>query len=357
MQYLHNDMCYPAMVVIGQIINALKSGVYDLSQTGVLMAQTEGQCRFTNYAKILEKALREAGMPEVTVFTLSLAGVQKESAFGGFSKRLIPKATAAIIYGDLLTKVLYRVRPYEKVPGSAQALYEKWLHICKTSLQQPLNKHFKQNLKGIVADFDTLPCYEAMQKPKVGIVGELLVKLNPIANNYLVQTLEKEGVEVVSSELLTLFLSIAYNQTYNYKHLDGSLKNHLAGKTMIQIIEHYQKDYLKVLEESKRFTAPSRIAHLAQNASEMIGLGNQSGEGWKLPAEICEMVEQGVSHIVCMQPFGCLPAHVNARGVFKALKAKHERLQIVPIEYDPGASAVNQMNRIKLMLASAFGQI
>ncbi len=357
MQYLHNDMCYPAMVVIGQIMNALKSGQYDLKQTAILMAQTEGQCRFTNYVKVLEKALAEAGMSEVSVLTLSLAGVKKDSAFDGFSKKLLPKAIAAIIYGDLLTKVLYRVRPYEKVKDSAQALYEKWLEKCKESFKLPLRQTFKQTLKGIIADFDALPCHEQLVKPRVGIVGELLVKLNPIANNHIIGMLEKEGVEVVSSDLLTLFLASAYNQTYNYKHLDGSLKGHIAGKAMLKMIEHYQKIYLEVLETSKRFEAPSRIASLAHDAGEIIGLGNQSGEGWKLPGEIREMAHQGVSHIVCMQPFGCLPAHVNARGIIKAVKARHEKLQIVPIEYDPGSSEVNQLNRIKLMLASAFGQI
>lgn len=355
-KYLNNDMCYPAMVVIGQIIDALKSGEYDLETTSVIMAQTEGQCRFTNYVKVLEKALEEAGMGEVKVLSLSLAGVKKENSLQGIGIELMKKSIAAIVYGDLLTKVLYRVRPYEKVKGSSDALCRKWIVKCEASLKKPLKEIYKKTIHAIIDDFEKLPRF-TVEKPKVGLVGELLVKLNPIANNHIVEFLEGEGVEVVSNDLLTLFLSSAYNHIYNYKHLDGSLKNNFVGKITLRIIEEYQKIYIEALEKSRLFYVPDQITHLAHSAEEVISLGNQSGEGWKLPGEIKELVSWGVNHIVCMQPFGCLPAHVNARGVIKKLKEQHRQLQIVPIEYDPGSSNVNQINRIKLMLASAFNKI
>ncbi|MGL6174180.1 MAG: acyl-CoA dehydratase activase-related protein [Cellulosilyticaceae bacterium] len=355
-KYLNNDMCYPAMVVIGQIIDALQSGEYDLNDTSILLAQTEGQCRFTNYVKVLERALKDAGLESVPVLSLSLAGAKKENGLEGLNLDILTKSIVAVIYGDLLTKVLYRVRPYERDKGSTDKLCAKWIKKCRESFKHPVKEVYEKIIYSIIEEFEKLPRIK-VHKPKVGIVGELLVKLNPIANNHIVDMLESEGVEVVSNDLLTLLLSSAYNHTYNYKMLDGKLVNHIKGKATIHFIERYQKVYLEALRKSKLFYVSETIHELAENASHIISLGNQSGEGWKLPGEIREMVSWGVHHIVCMQPFGCLPAHVNARGTIKTLKKHHEKLNIVPIEYDPGSSEVNQINRIKLMLASAFNKI
>lgn len=356
LKYLNNDICYPAVVVIGQIIDALKSGKYDLTNTSILLAQTEGQCRFTNYVKLLEKGLKDAGIEDVPVLSLSLAGIKKENALEGINFEILKNAIIGMIYGDLLTKVLYRVRPYEKVKGSANKLYEKWLKICQGSFKGMNKEVYKQVIHYMIKDFENLPKVD-IEKPKVGIVGESLVKLSPIANNNIVDMLESEGVEVVSNDLLSMFLAPAYNSIYNYKNLEGTLICSLKGKLTIKFIEQYQKIYIDALRNSKLFYVSERIEDTANNARKIVSLGNQSGEGWKLAGEIMELTHWDIKNIVCMQPFGCLPAHANTRGVIKALKKHCKELNIVPIEYDPGSSEVNQINRIKLMLASAFNRI
>lgn len=356
LKYVNNDICYPAIVVIGQVIEALKTGKYDLDNTSILLAQTEGQCRFTNYTSVLEKALKEAGYEDIPVLSLSLAGVDKNNTLAGMNLDLVKKSIVGIIYGDLLSRVLHRVRPYEKIKGSADELYKKWTQICRKSFDEPLKKNFKNIITGIIKEFEELPRID-VYKPKVGLVGELLVKFNPIANNKIVNMLEDEGVEVVHNDLLSLFLASAKNQIFNYKHLDGTYINKLKGEITIKLIEKYQKVYLGALKKSRIFYVTEKIDELAHNASKIVSLGNQSGEGWKLPGEIMELESWGVNNVVCMQPFGCLPSHAVARGTIKALKKLNNRLNIVTIEYDPGSSEVNQTNRIKLMLASAFDKI
>lgn len=356
LKYVNNDICYPAIVVIGQVIEALKSGRYDLENTSILLAQSEGQCRFTNYTSVLEKALKEAGYEDLPVLSLSLAGVDKTNSLEGMNLDLVKKSIVGVIYGDLLSRVLHRVRPYEKIKGSADELYKKWTHICRESFEEPLKKNFKSIISSIIKEFEELPRID-VYKPKVGLVGELLVKFNPIANNSIVNMLEKEGVEVVHNDLLSLFLSSAKNQIFNYKHLDGKYISKLKGEITIKLIEKYQKVYIDALKKSRIFYVTEKIDEMAHNASKIISLGNQSGEGWKLPGEIMELENWGVNNVVCMQPFGCLPSHAVARGTIKALKKLNNKLNIVTIEYDPGSSEVNQNNRIKLMLASAFDKI
>ena len=349
LKYINNDICYPAIVVIGQLIDALKSGKYDLENTSVLLAQTEGQCRFTNYGKVLEKGLKEAGFNNIPVLSLSLAGQKKDTGLEGVNLELVKKSIVGVIYGDLLSKVIHRVRPYEKVKGSADELYKKWLKICKESFKEPIKNNFKKIINGIVKEFENLPRVDR-DKPKVGLVGELLVKFNPIANNHIVNMLEDEGVEVVHNDLLSLFLASAKNQIFNHKHLDGSYLNKIKGRLTINLIEKYQKVYLDALKDSRIFYVSEKIDKLANNASKILSLGNQSGEGWKLPGEIMELSSWGVNNVVCMQPFGCLPAHSVARGTIKALKKQNENLNIVTIEYDPGSSEVNQIIELSLCL-------
>lgn len=356
LKYVNNDICYPAIVVIGQVIEALKSGRYDLENTSILLAQSEGQCRFTNYTSVLEKALKEAGYEDLPVLSLSLAGVDKTNSLEGMNLDLVKKSIVGVIYGDLLSRVLHRVRLYEKIKGSADELYKKWTRICRESFEEPLKKNFKSIISSIIKEFEELPRID-VYKPKVGLVGELLVKFNPIANNSIVNMLEKEGVEVVHNDLLSLFLSSAKNQIFNYKHLDGKYISKLKGEITIKLIEKYQKVYIDALKKSRIFYVTEKIDEMAHNASKIISLGNQSGEGWKLPGEIMELENWGVNNVVCMQPFGCLPSHAVARGTIKALKKLNNKLNIVTIEYDPGSSEVNQNNRIKLMLASAFDKI
>ena len=356
LKYVNNDICYPAIVVIGQVIEALKTGKYDLNNTSILLAQTEGQCRFTNYTSVLEKALKEGGYDNIPVLSLSLKGVNKTNSLEGMNLELVKKSIVGVIYGDLLSRVIHRVRPYEKVKGSSDKLYEKWSEICRNSFEQPIKKNFKNIISGIIKEFEELPRIDVF-KPKVGLVGELLVKFNPIANNRIVKMLEDEGVEVVHNDLLSLFLSSAQNQIFNHKYLDGTYLNKLKGEITIKLIEKYQNVYLEELKKSKIFYVSEKIDELAHNAEKVLSLGNQSGEGWKLSGEIMELSNWGVNNVICMQPFGCLPSHTAARGTIKALKKLNNKLNIVTIEYDPGSSEVNQTNRIKLMLASAFNKI
>jgi predicted CoA-substrate-specific enzyme activase len=353
LKYVNNDACYPAIIVIGQIIKALKSGKYDLDKTAVAITQTGGVCRATNYIGFLRKGLSDAGYGHIPVVSLSVNGDEKSNLYSVFSFSLINKVLMAAIYGDLLMKVLYRVRPYEKVTGSANKLYEKHLNICKKSLERGNLSQFKENIYNIVKEFDEIPITDE-KKPRVGLVGEILVKFHPLANNNIVEILEKEGAEAVVPELINFFLSCAFNTYYKAdNYLDKKYKK-FGGKLTINAIAMYQKHYMKALENSNRFSRPKNIEALGEKASNIISLGNQAGEGWLLTAEMIELIESDVKNIICMQPFACLPNHITGKGVIKELKRIYSNTNIVPIDYDPGASEVNQLNRIKLMLSTSF---
>lgn len=353
LKYVNNDACYPAIIVIGQLVKAIKSGKYDLSKTMVAITQTGGVCRATNYIGFLRKALSDAGYGDIPVISLSLNGEEKRNLYSVFSLGLINRVMMAAIYGDLLMKVLYRVRPYEQYKGSANKLYQKHLEICKDSLKKASLSNFKENIYNIVKEFDEFPIKE-QDKPRVGLVGEILVKFHPLANNNIVDILEAEGVEVVVPELMNFFLSCAYNTYYKSEHLLDKKYKKLGGKLMKDTIEMYQKHYSNALKNSKRFNMPESIETLANKASKIVSIGNQAGEGWLLTAEMVELIESGVGNIVCMQPFACLPNHITGKGVIKELKRTYKSANIVPIDYDPGASEVNQINRIKLMLSTSF---
>ena len=259
-----------------------------------------------------------------------------------------------IVYGDLFMKVLYRVRPYEKVKGSANALYEKWVKICMDSLEDAKFSTFSKNIKNIIKDFDNLELLD-IKKPRVGLVGEILVKFHPTANNHIVDVLEREGAEAVMPEMANFFLYSAVNSIYRKDHkLEGTTKGKFMSKFFIGLVGFYQKTYVKELKKSKRFTAPKKILELAKETASLVSIGNQTGEGWLLPGEMIELIESGVENIVCMQPFGCLPNHIIGKGPIKELKARYPKANIIPIDYDPSASEVNQINRIKLMLSRAF---
>ncbi|WP_195947688.1 2-hydroxyacyl-CoA dehydratase [Paraclostridium bifermentans] len=356
LKYVNNDACYPAIIVIGQIIKALKSDKYDLSKTAVAITQTGGVCRATNYIGFLRKALSDAGYEDVPVLSLSINGEEKNNLYSVFSLSLVNKVLMGAIYGDLLMKVLYRVRPYEKIKGSANKLYENYKNICKQSLENGSFGEFKENIYNIVRDFDNLPIVKT-EKPKVGLVGEILVKFHPLANNNVVDVLEAEGAEVAVPELMNFFLSCCFNTYYKAdNNLDKKYKK-LGGKFAIGMIEKYQKHYMNALESSKRFSKTKDIKSLGNLASNVISLGNQAGEGWLLTAEMMELMESGVKNIICMQPFACLPNHITGKGVIKELKRIYNDANIVPIDYDPGASEVNQLNRIKLMLSTSLNNL
>lgn len=352
LKYVNNDACFPAIITIGQLIHALKSGQYDLNDTSVIISQTGGGCRATNYIGFLRKALVDAGFPDIPVISLNAVGLEKNPGFK-ITLPLLDKAFMGLVYGDLLMKVLYRTRPFEKVKASANQLYRKHADICKASLKSGRKGEFKRNIISIVRDFEQLELTEVV-KPKIGLVGEILVKFHPTANNYIVDIIEQEGAEAVMPDLVDFFLYSVYGLIYKNKYLSGSRKARILGEAAISAIEFYRKAYIEAVKNSTRFTPPKSIKEIAKGASKIVDLGHQTGEGWFLTGEMVELIECGVKNIVCMQPFACLPNHVTGKGMMKELKRVYPGANIVAIDYDPGASEVNQLNRIKLMLSKAF---
>jgi len=352
LKYVNNDACYPAIIVIGQLIEALKSGEYDLNNTSVMISQTGGGCRATNYIGFLRKALRDAGFENIPVISLNALGMEKNPGFK-LTFDLLKKAVMGLIYGDLLMNVLYRVRPYERIKGSANKLYEKWAEICRDSLRYADRQTFRAIIREVVKEFEKLEIVNEL-KPKVGLVGEILVKFHPTANNNVVNLVEAEGAEAVMPGLTDFLLYSAYGLDYKYKYLSGSRLSQILGNTAIRIIEFYRRAYIDAISGSYRFYKPKTIKEIAEGASTVVSLGHQTGEGWFLTGEMVELIHSGVKNIICMQPFACLPNHVTGKGMVKELKRVYPGTNIVAIDYDPGASEVNQLNRIKLMISAAF---
>ncbi|WP_003542421.1 2-hydroxyacyl-CoA dehydratase [Desulfotomaculum nigrificans] len=355
LRYVHNDACYPTIIVVGQLMKALKSGKYDLNNTSVIITQTGGGCRATNYIAIIRKALRDAGMGQVPVISLSTGSTGLENNPGfKITFSMLNHLIMGLVYGDLLMRVLYRVRPYEKVPGSANSLYQYWVDKCQQSLVSGRLKDFRENIYNIVRDFDNLEIHEDLVKPRVGIVGEILVKFHPTANNNIVELLEAEGAEAVVPDLTDFLLYCAYDNKIKYQLLSGSFRSMLSGYFSINQIEFFRRDMKKALAASKRFEPPRSIQEIARYAAKHLSLGNQTGEGWFLTGEMVELIHSGVNNIVCLQPFACLPNHITGKGMIKELRRSYPLVNIAPIDYDPGASEVNQLNRIKLMLSVAM---
>ncbi|MDO5563873.1 MAG: acyl-CoA dehydratase activase-related protein [Eubacteriales bacterium] len=350
LRYVNNDACYPSTIVVGQFMDALLSGKYDLNKVGILMSQTGGGCRASNYVGFIRRALRKANMDQIPVISINLNGMEKNPGFS-FSFILFAKAIQALLYGDIFMRIVYATRPYEKVKGSTNALHEKWKKICIDSLTKDKISllSFNKNIIGMIRDFDNLERID-IKKPKVGVVGEILVKFSPLANNKIVDLLEKEGAEAVMPDLLDFFLYAFYNQNFRYLYLGGTLKSKIISNIGIKFLERLRFVSSKELSKSKHFSKHSNIKNLASSAKKYVSLGNQTGEGWFLTAEMLELIEEGVCNIVCTQPFGCLPNHIVGKGVIKEIKKDYEDANIVAIDYDPSASEVNQLNRIKLML-------
>ena len=353
LKYVNNDACYPSLIVVGQIMDALLSGKYDLEHTAVIMSQTGGGCRASNYIGFIRRALKRAGMPQIPVISLNANGMETNPGFK-ITLPLLTKAMQAVVYGDLFMRVLYATRPYEAKAGSANALHEKWKAICIKSLQ----KHslsmaeFNRNIRGIIHDFDELPRRD-VQKPRVGIVGEILVKFSPLANNHVVELLEAEGAEAVMPDLLDFLLYCFYNSNFKADNLGGKRSTAHLCNMGISLLEYFRRTCRRELERSTHFLPPARIQDLASMAKHYVSLGNQTGEGWFLTGEMLELIHSGTTNIICTQPFGCLPNHIVGKGVIKGLRASHPEANIIAVDYDPGASEVNQLNRIKLMLSTA----
>ena len=352
LKYVNNDACYPSILVIGQIIEALQSGKYDLQNTSVLISQTGGGCRATNYIGFIRKALKDAGISHIPVISLSAAGLEKNPGFK-LSIKLMRSAVLAIMYGDLLMKLILRTRPYEAAKGAVNALYQRWIPKCKENVTNGSLSRFNANAAKIIRDFDEIALFD-MLKPKVGLVGEILVKFHPDANNDAIDIVEAEGAEAVMPDLMGFLLYCAYNEHFKYKKLNGKFTGYAVSSLIIKMLGYYSRVMNKELEKSSRFTASHSIESLAEGAADLLSLGNTTGEGWLLTAEMLQLIKSGAPNIICMQPFACLPNHVTGKGMIKELKRKYPEANIVPVDYDPGASEVNQLNRIKLMLSVAF---
>jgi len=352
LKYVNNDACYPSVIVVGQFVEALKSGKYDLDKTALIITQTGGGCRATNYIAFIRKALKDMGLSHIPVISLSASGLESNPGFK-LTPKLLESSVMALCYGDLFMRVLYRTRPYEKEKGSANALYEKWRDKCLKALKKPSITEYKRNIRDIVADFDNLPLLD-IKKPRVGLVGEILVKFHPTANNNIVDIIEQEGAEAVMPDLIDFFLYCAYGGIFKHKELSNKYSSVVLNKAAISAIEFFRKPMKKYLSASKRFDPPSDIYKLAEDASKILSLGHNTGEGWFLTAEMLELIHSGAPNIVCMQPFACLPNHVTGKGMIKALREHYPDSNIVAVDYDPGASEVNQLNRIRLMLSAAF---
>ena len=354
LKYVNNDACYPSLIVVGQIMDALLSGKYDLNRTAVIITQTGGGCRASNYIGFIRRALKKAGMEHIPVISLNLSGLEDNPGFK-LSPALVLRGIYAAVFGDIFMKCVYRMRPYEAVPGTTNKIHRKWAEVVKKFVSEgyPSRKRFKKLCKEIINDFDNIETLD-IKKPRVGIVGEILVKFLPAANNHLAELLESEGAEAVVPDLLDFLLYCFYNQNFKVSHLGMKKSKATAGNLGIKALEWFRAPASKAFAESKHFDPPAHIEDLAKMASEIVSHGNQTGEGWFLTGEMLELINSGAGNIVCTQPFACLPNHVVGKGVIKELRRRHPESNIVAIDFDPGASEVNQLNRIKLMLSTAF---
>ncbi len=357
LRYVNNDACYPSILVVGQIMEAVLSGEYDTDKLAVIMSQTGGCCRASNYVGFIRRALEKAGLPHIPVISLNASGLETNKGFK-VSLAMLSEAVRAIVYGDIVMRCLYRTRPYELMPESANQLAKKWIDRCGSYFSGVhSSKNFKKVCKQIVEEFDALPIDESIVKPKVGIVGEILVKYMPLANNNLVELLEKEGAEVVVPDFIDFINYSLYNGKYKNKYLGTSKTDRAVATYGVSLIEKIRKPATDALKKSKRFDAAMPIYEVAEHTKPFLSLGNQYGEGWFLTGEMTELLDTGVDNIVCIQPFACLPNHVVGKGVIKKLKSVYPKANITAVDYDPGASEVNQLNRIKLMLATAKKEV
>ena len=352
LQYVNNDACYPSILVIGELISALKSGKYDLNKTAVMISQTGGSCRATNYLGFLKKAIKDSGFEKVPILSLNANGFEKQEGFK-ITPALAHRCLLAVSYGDILMKLLYHTRPYEINKGESEKLYNTWNERVKINIQNGSFFEYKRNITNIIEDFSNIKT-SSEKKVKVGIVGEILVKFSPFANNHLAEFIENEGGEVYTSSLMNFIKYCIFSDIFINERFKGKLSA-LKLKITLWIIDRYTKVIDNALRKNKKFGNDESIETLAKKTSKYISIGNQSGEGWFLMGEMIEFIEKGVPNIVCVQPFGCLPNHITGKGMIKKLREEYSDkfVNIAPIDYDPAYSEVNQLNRIKLMLSVA----
>ena len=353
LKYINNDACYPAIIVVGQLMSALLSGKYDVDKTAVIISQTGGGCRATNYIGYLRKALIDAGMEQVPILSLNASDMERQPGFK-LTKSFLHRMIQAVVYGDALMQCVLATRPYEINPGSADALCDYWIKKLRERITKANIFQYSKYIKNIIDDFDNLPVDKSKPRPRVGVVGEIYVKFHPSANNNINELIEKEGGEVVTSGLLDFFLYCAMDSTYRAKHLDGTWLSGFFGSLAREALELYRLPYAKAVAASKNFEPLQRMTKVAKEAAHFIDLGNQCGEGWFLTGDMIDLIEKGAKQVVCLQPFGCLPNHVSGKGMVKTLSEAYPDVRIAAIDYDPGSSAVNQANRLKLLLATMF---
>jgi predicted nucleotide-binding protein (sugar kinase/HSP70/actin superfamily) len=353
LKYVNNDACYPSILVTGQMIEALQSGKYDPDKTALIMSQTGGGCRATNYIGFIRKALKDAGFPNVPVISFNVVGMEKMPGFK-LTLPLIERLLKCVVYADLLQKMLTKNRAYEIHKGETTELFNKWIEKCKELVVKSSMKEFKKSIYEIVDNFEKIELDTSIIKPKVGIVGEVLIKYHPFGNNYIADKLEEEGAEVILPDFMGFVKFIATHKiTFNQLIKTDATKAKLF-KAAIKLIDILEKDTVLALSNSKKeYLLPCDIWELEDKVKDILSIGNQTGEGWFLTAEMIEYIEHGIPNIVCVQPFACLPNHVVGKGVIKTIRDKYPEANISPIDYDPGASETNQTNRIKLLMTVA----
>ena len=356
LKYVHNDTCYPALLVIGQLMDAVKNGGYDPHKVALLITQTGGGCRASNYIHLLRKALEKADMAYIPVVSVNFSGLEKNPGFS-VPPRLLLKLVYGMLYGDLLMNVANQVRPYEVNPGQTGRTVELWSQRLVDGFQHgkgTSRSQMRAIFDEICADFAAIPV-EGGPKIRVGVVGEIYVKFAPLGNNNLEQFLLSEGAEPVVPGLIDFILYCIYSRIVDVDLYGGSRLVKLVAGTLLKYVEGCQKDMIAALERSGRFRAPGTFKQLHDMVGGYLGQGNKMGEGWLLTAEMLELIHSGTPNIVCTQPFGCLPNHIVGKGMIRKLKDEYPHSNIVAIDYDPGATKINQENRIKLMLANARG--
>ncbi|MEA4854433.1 MAG: acyl-CoA dehydratase activase-related protein [Christensenella sp.] len=352
LKYVNNDACYPTIIVVGQLVNAFMTGKLDPDNTVIMLTQTGGGCRASNYLAFLRKALREAGFPQVVVASINFSGLEKNPGLkftGGLALRLL----IAISLGDLLQKVLLATRPYEKNKGETDALFDQWVKKIQDITYHSRYFAYRRAAKQMVKDFEAIERTSEV-KPKVGLVGEILVKYHPDANNHAIEVIEREGGECVMPALMEFFTYSLYSCKFKHEEMGKSKLIYKASMFGIHLVNRFRKPIQRALKKSKYFTPYTFIEELGEKASEVISCGNCTGEGWFLTAEMLNLIEEGAPNIICVQPFACLPNHVVGKGMIRSIRNQYRQANIVAVDYDPGASEVNQLNRIKLMIYSAF---
>ena len=353
LRYVNNDACYPAILTTGQLIEALESGKYDLNKTAVIISQTGGGCRATNYISFISKALKDAGYENIPVLSFNVNGLSKQPGFK-ITASLIEKLLKSLVYGDLLQKLTYKNRAYEINKGETDKKAEEWLEKCKKLVAKSNLFEFKQSIYDLVNDFEKIKVDFTNTKPRVGIVGEILIKYHPFGNNNIVKLLEQEGTEVIAPDFMGFIKYCATSKITTHKLLNTSKKDAIIYKIALDFINLFERDAKNALASSKKgYLPPCDIFTLEENVKDILSIGNQTGEGWFLTGEMIEYIKHDIPNIVCVQPFACLPNHVVGKGVIKSIREKYPYANISPVDYDPGASETNQINRIKLLTTVA----